>query len=213
MNIKNTDNQEVSAALDLLTSTLKEEKTRIFNAGSKAMEAQDAETAWAVLEFAKKLEGFTGEVQSLITKWNVLLQERETASPTVQEIVTGEGKLFGVKPRKSSKGFTRKVTHPLAPKTNFYVRFVDGTVIQMSKAADTLAQAIDKIGAERIAPLGVLVNGEPLVSKEDSVKYPGKVREISNGYKVIIHSSTSGKMKQLKKISDLLQLNLEIELL
>ena len=213
MNTKNTDNQEVSAALDLLTSTLKEEKNRIFTAGSKAMEAQDAETAWAVLEFAKKLEGFTGEVQNLIEKWDVLLQERATASPTVQEIVTGEGKLFGMKPRKSAKGFTRNITHPLASKTNFYVRFADCTVIQNSKAADTLAQAIDKIGAERVASLGILVNSEQLVSQAGSKKYPSNVREISNGYKVITHSSTSDKMKLLKRISTLLQLNLEIELL
>ena len=210
---KNTDNQEVSAALDLLSSTLKEEKTRIFNVGLKAMEAQDAETAQAVLEFAKKLEGFTEEVQHLFEKWDILLQEREAASPTVQKIVTGEGKLFGMKPRKSSQGFTRKVTHPLAPKTNFYVRFSDGTVVQNPKVADTLAQVIDKIGAEKVASLDILVNGEPLVSKNGSEKYPASIREVSNGYKVITHSSTNDKIKQLKKISAFLQLNLEIKLL
>ena len=204
------NNQDVSEALGLLKTILKEERTRIFNAGSKAMDAQDAETARAVLDFVKKLDGFTREVHSLISTWDSLLKDREIASPAVQEIVTGEGKLFGLKTRKATKGFTRKVTHPLASKTNFTVRFEDGTIIHSSKASDSFAQTIDKIGSKSVADLALICCGEQLVSKQRSTKYPSESVLISDGYYVLTHSSTAAKIKYLQTIGKSLKQNFSI---
>lgn len=207
-----TNNQDVSEALGLLKTTLKEERTRIFNAGSKAMNAQDADTARAVLDFVKKLDDFTGEVQNLITTWGLLLTDREAASPAVQDIVTGEGRLFGLKTRKAAKGFSRNVTHPLATKTNFTVRFEDGTVIHNSKASDSFAKSIDKIGAKRVADLALICCGEQLVSNRRSTKYPSESVLVSDKYYVLTHSGTATKIKYLQTIAKALNQNFTIVL-
>ena len=204
------NNQDVSEALGLLKTILKEERTRIFNAGSKAMNAQDAETARAVLDFVKKLDGFTEEVQKLIATWEVLLTDREAASPAVQDIVTGEGKLFGLKTRKATKGFSRKVTHPLASKTNFTVRFEDGTIIHSSKASDSFAQTIARIGAKKVAELALICCGEQLVSNRRSTKYPSESVLISKNYYVLTHSGTATKIKYLQTIAKALKQNITI---
>ncbi len=204
------NNQDVSEALGLLKTILKEERTRIFNAGSKAMNAQDAETARAVLDFVKKLDGFTEEVQKLIATWEVLLTDREAASPAVQDIVTGEGKLFGLKTRKATKGFSRKVTHPLASKTNFTVRFEDGTIIHSSKASDSFAQTIARIGAKKVAELALICCGEQLVSNRRSTKYPSESVLISKNYYVLTHSGTATKIKYLQTIAQALKQNITI---
>ena len=203
-------NQDVSEALGLLKTILKEERTRIFNAGSKAMNAQDAETARAVLDFVKKLDGFTNEVQNLIETWDSLLKYRDVASPAVRSIVTGKGKLFGLRTRKAQKGITREITRPKAPKTNFTVEFEDGTIVHAAKANETFAQVINKIGAKRVASLSLICCGEQLVSKMGSTKYPSKCVPVSDGYIVITQSSTSAKIRYLQTIAELLKLKLEI---
>ncbi len=204
------NNQDVSEALGLLKTILKEEKTRIFKAGSDAMNAQDAETARSVLDFANKLDSFTKKVQKLEETWDDLLKDREAASPAVQNIVTGEGKLFGIKTRKVAKGFTRRVNHPLAPKTNFSVKFEDGTVIHSTKACNTFAEVIDKIGAKKVAGLSLICCGEQLVSKQGSTKYPSSNIAISDGLVVITHSSTKSKQKYIQTIAKALKMKLTI---
>lgn len=204
-------NQEVSAALELLNATLQEEKLRIYAAGAEAMEQQDSKTARSVLDFADKLEEFRSDVQNLVVKWNGLLQIRETATPAVQEIVTGAGRLFSAKLRKATGGFTRTIDHPLAPKTNFEIRFPDGTVISEYKACDTFIKAIHKIGFKQVFDLGVIVDGEPLVSHTQSKKYPSASKKVPGGYYVHTHSSTQGKVAQLTKIKKLLGLEFEIQ--
>ena len=48
----------MSVALELLISTLADERKRIYDVGASAMKAQDGDTALAVINFAKKLEDF-----------------------------------------------------------------------------------------------------------------------------------------------------------
>ena len=213
MKEKNMDNQEVSAALDLLKETLEDERKRIFGVGSEAMGAQDAQTAHAVLELARKFDGYTEEVRILAEKWKDLLKSREALSGAVRKVAACEGTLFGLKSRTApAGGYTRKKFSPRGKKTNFCVLFSDGVLIQEDTAADTLAHAIEKIGPVRVAALGVRVNGEPLVSREESRKYKS-MREISGGYKVITHCSTRDKMRLLETISKLLKLKLKLVLL
>ncbi len=208
---KENSNQEVSAALELLNTTLSEEKQRIYDAGAAAMKKQDSKTARTVLDFAEKLEDFRSDVQDLVKKWNNLLQIRETATPAVQEIVIGEGRLFSAKPRKIATGFTRKLNHPLAHKTIFSIVFDDGTVIAESKASETLLKAIEKIGVEQVFELGLFWCGEPLVSKTQSKKYPSASKKVGKYY-VLTHSNTASKAEQLRRIMKLLSVNAEIKI-
>ena len=203
--------QEVSTALELLVSTLEDERVRIYGVGANAMKALDADTALAVINFAKKLEAFQSEVQKINSAWATLLKEKEAASPAVQKIVDGEGRLFGLKTRKSTSGYSRKVTHPLAPKTNFTVKFSDGTLIQHSKACDVFVAAVEHIGASRIQSLGLLSCGEPLISEVISEKYPRASKRTASGLYVSTQSSTSQKIQYLRTIAKLLSVKLEIK--
>jgi len=203
--------QEVPAALELLVSTLEDERVRIYGVGANAMKALDADTALAVIDFAKKLEAFQSEVQKINLAWATLLKEKEAASPAVQKIVDGEGHLFGLKTRKSTSGYSRKVTHPLAPKTNFTVNFSDGTLIQRPRACDVFVAAVEHIGASRVQSLGLLSCGEPLISEGASKKYPRASKRTASGLYVSTQSSTSQKIQYLRTIAKFLKIKLEIK--
>ena len=118
---KQWQEQEVSVALELLITTLADERKRIYDVGASAMKAQDGDTALAVINFAKKLEKFQEKVKILSADWGALIAEKISAPEKVQAIVDGEGKLFGMRTRNTPSGFTRKVDHPISPKTNFSV--------------------------------------------------------------------------------------------
>ena len=211
MNQKNAfSQQEVSTALELLASTLEDERIRIYDIGANAMKALDADTALAVIGFAKKLEAFQAEVKKINSAWGALLKEKAAASPAVQKIVDGEGRLFGLKTRKSASGYSRKVEHPLAPRTNFTVKFSDGTLIQHPRACDVFVAAIEHIGASRVQALGLLSCGEPLVAEKISSKYPRAAKQTASGLYVSTQSSTSQKIQYLKTIAKLLTIKLEI---
>lgn len=116
-------------------------------------------------------------------------------------------------PTKKSK--TRGVTKsgrpyaPKSPKSNIRVVFPDGTTIQNKQASETLAQAIEKIGAERVSQLGLRQTGHLFVSKERSTTV--NQYEAGGGYWVVVHSSTKDKIKQLETVSKALGLGLRVE--
>ena len=71
------------------------------------MQEGDYDTAASVIEFAKRLLAFEKKVEGLVTEWDELEDLRDSASPTVQEIVSK--KFFG----KRKKG-------EVTPHTAFY---------------------------------------------------------------------------------------------
>lgn len=202
--------QEVSTALELLIGKIEDERKRIYSDGANAMKALDADTASKVLDFAKKIEAFQGKVKQLNSDWSALVEEKVSAPQKVQDIVDGDGKLFGMRTRKSKTGFTRNVTQPMAAKTNFTVRFPDGTVIFNRKACDTLVQTIERIGEHKVQGLNLICAGEPLVSKSRSKKYPAGSKRTAAGFFIQTQSSTSAKIKYLKTISAKLKIKLTI---
>ena len=202
--------QEVSTALELLVSTLEDERVRIYGVGANAMKALDADTALAVIDFAKKLEAFQKKVKLLNRDWSALIDEKIAAPEKVQEIVEGDGKLFGMRTRKSKTGFTRNVTQPMAAKTNFSVRLADGTVIFNRKACDTFVKTIARIGEKRVQDLNLICAGEPLVSRTRSKKYPTGSKKTAAAFYIQTQSSTEAKIKFLKTISTRLNFPLTI---
>jgi hypothetical protein len=96
-------------------------------------------------------------------------------------------------------------------KTCLRVSFPDGTIICQPKSADTMEDVIDRIGPEKVAELGIRMSGRPLVSKERYDTYERGQHEISNGWFVTTHSSTTEKVRRLKQISAALGLNLKVE--
>lgn len=209
--MSNNGNMDVQAAFELLGTTLDEERTRIFDAGSQAMKRQDKKVAQDVLNFADKLDAFQKDVQKLLAFWQELQKASDIAPQKVQKIVAGDGKLFTTV-RKHKTGYTRRLEHAPAPKSSLTITFPDGKVIAGKKAADCFIQAIGRIGCHRIRPLELLLNSEPLIADAPSEKYKSAWHKTPDGFYVSTHSSTEAKKNLLETISKKLDLGLKIEI-
>lgn len=104
--------------------------------------------------------------------------------------------------RKNQKG-------EKAPAKILRVTFPDGNVIFHEKAAYTLVKVVEHIGAERVAELNLNIEGQPFVSKN---RYKFLQHEIGGGWKVTTHSNTAKKKQIIEKVSDMLQLDLIVEM-
>jgi restriction system protein len=93
--LSSPDTDDVSAALQLLGESLQGEVNRISREGSEAMQAQDFDTAQAVIDFARRLTAFRAKVNELGDEWLRLEELRDKASTEVQQIVSK--RFFGKK--------------------------------------------------------------------------------------------------------------------
>lgn len=236
------NSDEILNAIDLLIEEIMNENSRILKEGGEEMMKGNMTVAQKALDFAHKIKSFSEKVNQLKNDWTILKSEIDATSPEVQKILTpsqhqdiidSEVKAiiqpshqhdidhlelhkvtFNSKPRKDKTGYTRNVTS-VGPRTNFTVTFPDGTVIKAPTANKVYAMAIDKIGVERIAEMGLLLCSEPIVSQTRDVylKKPSQVEELSNGWFVKSHCSTDRKIGILKTINTTLKLNLVFEMI
>ena len=198
---------DVPAALGLVREEIDKEAKRILSAGGDALKAGKIKPAEEAIGYAKKLAAFVARVQALGEDWAKLEAQIDASAPEVQEIVRPP------KPQKAHKtGFTRKV-ETVGPKTNFTVAFPDGTVIADKKAYWVLAKAIGKFGAAKVAALGLMVGGEPLVTKDRTlfVKQPKAVAEIAGGWFVKTHSGTASKIATVRRIANALKVKVVVK--
>jgi hypothetical protein len=75
-----------------------------------------------------------------------------------------------------------------------------------------MAKAIEAMGADKVAALGVLCGGEPLVTQDKSQlkKHPSAVAEIAGGWFVKTHSGTEAKINYIKRIAKALKVKLVV---
>ncbi len=207
--IKISKHSDVPAALDIVKEEVEKEARRIFHVGGDALKEGKIKPAKEAIAYAEGLQEFVAKIQKLGDEWKQLEAKIDAAAPEVKEIVQrGPDPIY--KPHKT--GFTKKVEH-VAPKTNFTVTFPDGRVISDKKALNVLAKTIEKIGAQRVADVGIMLGGEPLVTKNKAlyVKYPSAVVGISGGWFVNTHSSTKDKMEYIKKIAKAIGIKLFVK--
>lgn len=97
------------------------------------------------------------------------------------------------------------------PKQNkLCVRFPDGTVIHESNSAKTLVAVLKRIGLDMVATLGERLNGQDLVGTErgNPIYVP---REVGK-WLVAVNSNTQAKVEVLKRVSEKLNLSLEVSI-
>ncbi len=204
--LKISKHSDVPTALDLVKEEVDKEARRIFSAGGDALKAGNIKPAKEAIAYAEKLADFVKKIQKLGDEWKKLEAKIYAAAPEVREIV------LPTKPQKEHKtGFTRNVTH-VSPKTNFTVKLPDGKVIADSKAFWVMAKAIEAMGADKVAALGVLCGGEPLVTKDKTLlkKHPSAIAEIAGGWFVKTHSGTAAKIRYVKQIAKALKVKLVV---
>lgn len=205
--LKISKHSDVPTALDLVKEEVGKESQRIRDAGSEALKVGKLKPAKEAIAYAEKLGEFVEKIQKLGEEWKKLEARIDAATPEVREI------LLPTKPQKGHKtGYTRNVGK-IAPKTGFTVTFPDGVVVMASKANAVFAKTIEKIGSAKVAALGILCGGEPLVTRDKSlyVKMPTQVAEISGGWFVKTHSSTAAKAGYIKAIAKALGVKLTVK--
>jgi len=204
--LKISKHSDVPTALDLVKEEVDKEARRIFSAGGDALKAGNIKPAKEAIAYAEKLADFVKKIQKLGDEWKKLEAKIDAAAPEVREIV-----LPTKLQKKHKTGFTRKVTH-VSPKTNFTVKLPDGKVIANSKAFWVMAKAIEAMGADKVAALGVLCGGEPLVTKDKTLlkKHPSAIAEIAGGWFVKTHSGTAAKIRYVKQIAKALKVKLVV---
>jgi len=133
--------------------------------------------------------------------------ERTGNIVTVSIPIADDGKAMG-------KNIVDEKVRVRGKKQRLKVTFDDGTEICDVSATITMMQAIDKIGVERVAALGMEVCHVPLVSKEITPRYAEWTKEIKPGcgWYLMAQSDTKQKYMQLKSIFAQLEIGAKIEI-
>lgn len=92
------------------------------------------------------------------------------------------------------------------------VTFPDGSVVWSRKAIVTFIEMLRKIGFEKVASVGIMHSGYPLVGKHIRPNYDGNVwQHKTNGWYIYSKLSNETKIRDLKTISDYYHLGLKID--
>jgi len=91
------------------------------------------------------------------------------------------------------------------------VTFPDGTEICMPKVADTMVEAIRKIGFEKVKTLNIQMYGYPIVSNQKHNQDKYNWSDTGSEVFVFTHSNTDKKLSQLNEINYGLSLGLKVE--
>lgn len=183
--------QSVTVAFELMKLELEAAVEELNSEGAELFRESRYEEASNLTNRGTTLHEFCLRVEKLSAEWADQFAVDTISDETEQEQQTARTILSASK----------------ASKTRLLVVFPDGTKIAEASAAQTLAKVLERIGLEKIASLGILVNRENIVSSYPSKKY----NETPIGrYFVKTHSSTNQKKKNLEEISSSLNLGLQI---
>ena len=103
---------------------------------------------------------------------------------------------------------------PSAPRKRIRVTFPNGRIVQNTQVQQTLVDVIEFADPEKVMQLNVKM-GKKSILTDNSSKVTGhtKYKSVGKGYYVDTNSSTQDKYKQIKQISDSLNLGLIVELI
>lgn len=92
------------------------------------------------------------------------------------------------------------------------VTMPDGEVICYNRSLETFLEALRKIGSENFSRINLTVAGVPFFSKEIYPKFKNTMKEVCDGWYIVITGGTSGQYIQLRSIAQQLGINMEVEL-
>lgn len=100
---------------------------------------------------------------------------------------------------------------PLRHSKLMRVTFPDGTVFCDKSTSQTFIQAIQHIGIERVAGVGLVVAHCPLITREVPSSLAEWSKPIGNGWNIILQSDTDQRHRQLLAINNSLGIGMKIE--
>lgn len=183
----------VAAAFELIVEEIEAVASEIATQGSQAFRDKAYDVAQMLGESGKSLESFRAKVVTLLEEWQSGI-----------DVTTRQR--FSTPRRKKTR--TSK-PHTKGPRTRLRVTFDGEPPIEEYYAADTFALALQRMGFDRVAALGITERNVPLVGDIKSDQY-GQRR--LDGKYVCTHSSTPEKKQTLERVAKKLGLSLRVEI-
>lgn len=200
--------KDVLVALEIVREEVDNSYNKITDAVAEEMKKGNLKVAEQALKIAYKIKDFKFELEKVGDNWQEIQELIDGEVQEVQEIVLPQT----IREKKS--GYTRNVKE-ISPWTNFTVTFENGVLIKASTAKDVFVKALSFFEYEKIENLHIVINGEPLVSKDNKVfkKYPQAVVELKNGGYVNTYCSTATKAKIIKGLSKIFKVPLTVKII
>lgn len=186
----------VGCEVNLLEENLREKSRRMQAKG-------ESDVADEIAALADKLRAFADKFQALGVKWDMLKADCEGAGSEMQKTLQAVAKAWKASTRPSKKS-RLTVRFPLPNGER---------VISHHQASDTFAEAIQRLGPEKVARCNLSIGGNPLVTRdrEDIVNKRIFVKPLLDGWFLSSPSSPKEFAKRLKEISSQLLESLEVE--
>ncbi len=138
--------------------------------------------------------------------------EEPTLEDAAKEEQDEDGKETPHARRKGKREVVDEKVRVRGKKQRLRVTFADGVVICDVNATTTMMQAIEKLGIERVASLGMEVCHVPLVSREIVPRYAPWTKEFGDGWYLMAQSDTKQKYMQMKTIVAQLDEDAKVEI-
>ena len=183
----------VAAAFELIIEEIEAVASEIAAQGSQAFREKTYDVAQQLGESGKSLEAFRAQVTELLEEWQSGID-----ITTRQRFSTPRPKRIG-----TSKARTK------GPRTRLRVTFDAGSTLEEHYAADTFALALQQMGFDRVAALGITERNVPLVGDIKSDQY--QQRRVDGQY-VCTHSSAPEKKETLEHVAKKLGVGLRVEI-
>ena len=190
------DKDGVNEAFELIIAEIDSVTKSLNRDGAVAFEESRYAEAQRLGEAGNALNAFRLKLEALQSEWNT-----EIDVQTRQRITVVSG-------HRVKDTSTR--THSKGPKTSLRVTLADGKVIQRQKASETMAEAVESLGLERIMALNLRVSGVPLVCSE---KHPEYGQVPVQGYYVCTHANNEAKKRTLETVARKLGVRLRVEII
>ena len=182
----------VAAAFELIIEEIEGVASGRAAQGSQAFREKAYDVAQQLGESGKSLESFRAKVTELLEEWQSgidITTRQRFSTPRSKEIRAGK-------------------PHTKGPRTRLRVAFDGGPTIEEHYAADTFALALQQMGFERVAALGITERNVPLVGDVRSAQH--NQRRLDGRY-VCVHSSTPEKKETLERVAKRLGVGLNVE--
>lgn len=183
----------VTTAFEMILEEINSVVSEVNSQGAAFLRNNEYQQAKDAIASGERLAAFRRKLESLKDEW-VSGQDE----PTRRQVK--------IEPAAVAKTIA---SAPKSSKTVLVVKFADDTVIYETKAAETFAKSIKKLGIQRVIALDLKVNAFPLVSKQQSESY---TQTLLDSYLVMTHSSTVSKRDQLLKIASALNEKISVDI-
>ena len=87
----------------------------------------------------------------------------------------------------------------------------NGEVICYNRSIETFLEALRKIGSANFSKIDLNVAGLPFFSKKIYPQFKNTMKEVCDGWYIVLVGGTAGKYLQLRSIAKQLGLNMEVE--